>query len=181
MVFLLAIIEDSEKQSYLEELYLDYRKMCYYIVMGIVKNHQDTEDTVQQIFINIAEFLVRKKDVKIKNKKAFISVIAHNLACNHAKAKKQHENIDEFEELENVTFIDPEINVLRMDQIKEHTNYLEQVNKDYIYIIMLKYEEELSISEIASTLNITEECAKKRLTRAKKALKNILKENEKYA
>lgn len=178
MIFLLSMIENEETRTYLENLYYDYKKISYGNALRIVKNPRDAEDIVHQVYMKIAEYLDNHKKVVIKNDKAFIYKVTQNIALNHVKAKKEHLNLDEIAEVENITFIEPEVNVLRMDQIKEHTKKLEQLNQDYASIIMLKYTEELSITEIATLLNLTEDNTRMRLSRARRAFKNILKEGE---
>jgi len=181
MLLVLASIENKEVRSYLEKLYYDYKKVSYSKALSIVKNQDDAQDVVQQVYANIAEYLDCNKNVDIKNKNAFISEITRNVSLDFLKKQRLHVDINEIDELENVTFIDPEVNVLRMDQIKEHTKNLEQLNQDYANIIMFKYTQEMSISEIAKIMNLSEDTARRKLSRARKAFKSILNEGEKYA
>lgn len=178
MMFLL-LIDDQDTRNYLEKLYEKYRFLCYKIARNIVKTTNDSEDVVQQTFMKVAEFLQDKGKESIKEEKAFIGKIATNIALNHLALnnKHAHNNFDTVEPI-NDTFIEPEVSVIRMDKIREHTQKLNQLNEGYAYIIMLKYGEELTISEIATLLNMTEDTTRKKVSRARIAYMNIVKEGE---
>jgi len=181
MFLFFAFIENEEVRSYLEKLFYEYRKISYSKALKIVKHREAAEDVVQQVFINIAEYLDNKSNTVIKNEIAFITGITRNVAIDYLKKHRIHENISEIDDLENFTFIDPEVNIIRMDQVYEFTKKIEQMNPDYANLIMLKYSEEMEIYEIARMLNLSEDTTRKKISRARRAFMKILSEGEKYA
>ena len=180
MIFLL-LIDDQETRDYLEQLYEKYKYLTYKIAKSIVKTTNDSEDVVQQTFMKVAEFLRDHGKESIQEEKAFIGKIAKNIALNSLAANNRHAHtgIDYIEPV-NDTFIEPEINVLRIDKVKEYTDKLTKINEGYAYIIMLKYSQELSVAEIARLLNISQDTTRKRISRARMAYKKIIEEGERY-
>lgn len=180
MLLFLAMVNDEEIKSYVEYLYNEHKEISYKVAKRLLKSTQDVEDVVQHTFIKIVFFLEKNNNDSIRDEKAFIAELTRNTAINQFKVNKRnhHIPIDEIDELVNESFIEPEIHVLRLDNITEHTKKLMKLNEDYAYIIMLKYSEELTIPEIASLLDITEDNARRKLSRARKAYMKILKEGE---
>jgi len=75
----------------------------------------------------------------------------------------------------------PELTILRLDQSHEMARLLAKINHGYADILALKYTYEYTNDEIASMLSISEENVRKRLERAKKALKKIIEGARNYA
>lgn len=178
MIFL-QLITDEDTRNYLEKLYGQYKFLSYKIAHNIVKNPNDSEDIVQETFTKLAEFLQDRGKDSINEEKAFIGKITSNIALNHVDLGQRHPHIN-IESIDPIseTFIEPEINILRMDKIGVYTKSLAKINKGYAYIIMLKYSEELTVPEIAKLLDISEDATRKRISRARIAYKNIIKEGE---
>lgn len=63
--------------------------------------------------------------------------------------------------------------VINIESSKEMAAFLSDLHRPYADAIMLKFYHDLSISEIAVILNITENNVSVRMNRALKALKNI--------
>ncbi|NNK71660.1 MAG: sigma-70 family RNA polymerase sigma factor, partial [Flavobacteriaceae bacterium] len=70
---------------------------------------------------------------------------------------------------------DREISQLRVDQLK---NALDKISPDEKMILLLKYQDGLSIKELSANLEIGESAVKMRLKRAKEKLVTVYKEHE---
>lgn len=183
MLLFLNIIEDNILRSHLEEVYHLYKKDLLYIANDILNDYYEAEDVVQTAFVKFSDYLYEDIDVKSHKTKALIVLIVRNLSFNIYNQRKNRPtaNIDE---LEDVIFdeanISPEVNVLRLDRTYEIAKSLSKINSSYADILALKYTFEYSNSEIATILSISEVNVRKRLSRAKKALKNIIKGGGSY-
>lgn len=71
----------------------------------------------------------------------------------------------------------PEISVLRLDQSREMAMRLSEINVGYADILTLKYVYEYTNEEIADMLQLTEVNVRKRLSRARRALKGYTYED----
>lgn len=177
-MILFTSIEDDEVRDYLDRLYHSQKKLCFAQAFRVLKNKHNAEDVVQQVYTKLAELLDNNDKFHIKNEAAFISALAKNMASNYLKANRQHFNIDAVEEVENTTFGDPEVNILRLDQVEEYTKKLEQLKPEYVEIIEFKYTEELSTKEISGLLNLPTDTVLKRLSRARLSFKRMVIEGE---
>lgn len=55
MILHLQMIDTPEDRSKFERLYLEYRGLMFHTANQILRNEQDPEDAVHQVFLKIAE------------------------------------------------------------------------------------------------------------------------------
>lgn len=99
-----------------------------------------------------------------------------NLSIDAYNRKKRTTYIpfDEVARLEILDDVDLDEHVLRIEESKEMAKRLADLHQPYADILTLRYYHQLSITEIADVLEITENNVSVRIGRAKKALKGIL-------
>ncbi|MCD5414452.1 MAG: RNA polymerase sigma factor [Clostridiales bacterium] len=99
-----------------------------------------------------------------------------NLSIDAYNRKKRTTYIpfDEVARLEILDDVDLDEHVLRIEESKEMAKSLADLHQPYADILTLRYYHQLSITEIADVLEITENNVSVRIGRAKKALKGIL-------
>lgn len=143
-----------------------YKNMLYSIAYTYVKNKDDAEDVVQDVFMKY----LKSNDVfpTLDNEKFWLIKVVINTAKTHVTRiwKKKVNLNDEY------------INKVADKKEKRENDLFEVVCKlpsKYKDVIVLFYYEDLSIKEISSALKITEANVKKRLERGR----NIIKEKEK--
>lgn len=183
MMIFLNIISDDVLRSRLEELYHLYKRDLLYVANDILNDYHEAEDVTQTAFIKFADYLDNEMDVKCYKTKALIVIIVRNLSFNiyNQRKRKTTVNIDDFRDVicdsEN---LDPEVNVLRLDSSREMAKRLSEINTRYADILVLKYNYELTNTEISKMLSISEVNVRKRLSRAKKALKKVVERGGDY-
>jgi RNA polymerase sigma-70 factor (ECF subfamily) len=183
MLLFLNVIDDEILQSKLEVTYHLYKKDLMYVANNILNDYHEAEDVVQSAFIKFADYVDEEIDVKCHKTKALIVIIVRSLSINIYKQRKRR-NTASFDDLEEVlqdeVMISPEVNILRLDKTHEMAKILSKINPSYADILTLKYTYEYTNSEIAGMLSIIEVNVRKRLSRAKKALKKIIEGGEIY-
>lgn len=176
--FYLTLIDSDDDKNKFEQLYLTYRQDMYKIAYNILKNSADAEDAVHQAFLSIANSFEKVLTIPRQEIKAYIVIIIRNTSINiYNKNKRNAEHTVELDEKDvpvDINFFEQYEYELLVNAIKE----LPQLYKDIIY---LYYLEEFSTKEISQMLDITVDTVYKRLERAKKLLKTILKRGENYA
>ncbi len=75
-----------------EEIYHEYGKLVYFIIMQYVENNMDVEDLTQDVFLNFFNNLLK---TEIKNIKYYLVVSAKNKAINFIKSRYNKIIIDE--------------------------------------------------------------------------------------
>ena len=136
-----------------KEVISEYHKMIYHISLGYLRNKEDAEDMVQEVFVKYVKYVKSGKSFDDKtHEKYWIIRTTMNSCCNSLrKISKKKKSNDEKE------YIAP--NNTLFDKIQG----LRDIYKN---IIILYYFEEINMQEISKILEISEENARIRLKRA---------------
>lgn len=144
----------------------------YYLAYSIVKNKDDASDVVNESILKAYE----KLD-KLKNEESFkswILRIVHNTAIELIKKNKEMIDIEEVDNLvEKKVSSDVETKLTLRDAVNK-------LKHPYREVIILFYYEDLSTEKISKITNANILTVRKRLSRARKQLKDLLKEENIY-
>ena len=152
------------------EFYDLYVTRIYRFVFFKINSVSDAQDITSEVFLKLWQCV--KEDKDIKNLNAFTYMIARNMVIdfyrknNHQEESisADHHNIpDEQKDLLRQQIMDSELT----DVLKG----IENLKDEYKEVIILKYLDELSHSEIASILHKSNGAVRVLLFRATKALK----------
>lgn len=142
----------------------------YGLAISILKNEEDAKDAVQETlykaFYNIDSLRNPEKF------KPWIMKILANTAYEMIRNKKYQLNIDDYNDIiETPNTLDLSTKINLWDAVQS-------LNLSYRPIIIMFYYEDLSIKEISEILSLTPVTTRKRLSRARKQLKQILEGKE---
>ncbi len=171
----LATIENESQRNELSEFYSKYKDRFCNIAFSKLKNHEEAEDAVQEVFSEIADKPEKFFNIAPQNRLTYTDVMVRNIAIEMFKSK----NKVEFEELneemddtpisvENVLF-----NGISYDEI---VSFMERLPAYQKSVIVLRVYFGLTIDEISERLNISLSAANKRLTLARKAIRDFIDE-----
>lgn len=163
-----------------QELYELYARPMFNVCYRIVNQQEEAEDVLQEAFIRMFRQIEGFR--KESSFGAWFKRIVVNGALNYVKRKKKvvnlYENIadEDFEEL-----VDDEVNSAINYSADHVQNAMELMPEGYRIVFSLYLFEEYSHKMIAEELGITESTSKSQLNRAKKKIREILKQqvNEK--
>ncbi len=142
----------------------DNNKRVFLIALSFTKNTQDAEDIMQNAFLKLWE----SKD-KFKNDEhiaKWLTVVTSNESKNLLRLYQKRANqagVDLSEEFQFNTCED-----------KELFNTVMSLPPKLSLVIHLFYYENMSVKEIAKTLNVSENVIKTRLSRGRTKLKELL-------
>ncbi len=143
----------------------EYYKMIYHISLEYLRNKEDAEDIVQEVFLRYVTYVheEEKSFTSKEHEKYWIVRVTINLCCNELKTSRRKKNTN----LEDNTksYIMPD-NAL-FDEIQK-------LSDNYKNVFILHYLEDFKISEISEILDISENNVKTRLKRAREKLKSGL-------
>lgn len=143
-----------------------YKDQLFAIAFNICKNSADADDVVQDTFLQY--HLTKKQFDNEQHIRAWLIRVAINKAKDITRSFWRQKSLPLDEYIETLSFATPEAE-----------NLFEQVlnlPEKYRIIIHLFYYEDYSVREIAGILKLTETNVKVRLSRGRKLLKDILKE-----
>ncbi len=170
---LVALYIDTQQNLYFEEIYERYANKVYRKCYSFVYNQAKAEDFTHDIFLKL---IVKIGTFKESSKfSTWLYSITYNFCMDQIRVNKKnvevaldgnHDVMDENDEDDLVN--------MHGDQLSKT---LEKIPSDEKALILMKYQDDFSIKEIADTLNITESAVKMRLLRSKDKLRKLYLEN----
>jgi RNA polymerase sigma-70 factor (ECF subfamily) len=136
-------IRNGDKAAF-AELYQDMRVPIFTIISRITWDKPVSEDVLQDVLVKL---FLSPPESSIKNPRAYIFQMAHNMAINSMKKQPQHIPLDEVSETEHQS---PDDFSLRMDI----DGALKSLPSQECQIVILHIVGELKFREIAEIMNI---------------------------
>ena len=170
------MLDTEEEKSKFEKVYFKYRQLMFQVANGILKDEYLAEDVVHKSFIKIMKHLDKIKEIECPKTKGFVVIIVKHTAIDLYRKRKRENTVQIEEEVlveYRATTVDQEV----IDKIENPlTAAILSLPYHYSEIILLKYNHNYGDKQIAGLLGLSEDNVKKRLQRAKKKLKEIMKE-----
>lgn len=173
-----AIVKKNDTLLF-EILYDRYDKLVYNKCRGFSRHDDEAEDLTQDIFLKL---FVKLKTFKGKSKfSTWLYSFTYNHCVNYVnrntakKIEKQSVDTDNIkdEHYGSQEQDDADIQNLKVEKLKEA---LEKISPEEKMILLLKYQDSLSIKDLCGVLDIGESAVKMRLKRAKEKLVNVYNE-----
>ena len=162
------------KREYLNELYRRYQDRVYYKCLGMIRDGNLAQDLAHDVFIKVFTNLHKYQG---KAELSFwIYAITYNHCISHLKKAKRI-RFDAIEDSQDPvddgqdTLDEKLLKDLRLDQLDR---LLKQLKPEEEVLLILKYQEAMSVKQIAAILQLTESAVKMRLKRARERLANLL-------
>ncbi|MBN2285977.1 MAG: sigma-70 family RNA polymerase sigma factor [Tissierellales bacterium] len=177
MIAFLMVIENEETRCKLEEIYRLYRGKLILIAMEILHDDYEAEDVVQNAIIKMAECIDEDCNPKSNDVQGLVIVIVRRLSINIYNKRKKWEMVDLEENEAAISHdesTDPELQLLHIDQKEWVSRELEKIKGEYADILTLRHYYDYTFKKISSILSISEDNARMRYMRAKKALSGII-------
>ncbi len=175
--FYLSSFHEGYSKTLFEQIYQQHSKEIYKRVYYILKNEQDTEDVMQNIWLCIAEnidFYSAKSDHALR---AYILRMAKNHAITLYRKRKKEEYFQTDTDLEEICGSDDEILLLQLCNKTDVSVICECINSlDEIYSDTLNYYylHGHTVKEIAAIFHIKEKNVRLRLARGREKLFKLL-------
>ncbi len=158
-------------------IYERYAAKVYSKCIALLKDEAMAKDATQEIFMKI--FLNLSKFGERAKFSTWLYSITYNYCIDFLRKKNRTGNIfsDEMEKASDVQdeVSDKVLLEMKVDQLRK---VLEMIPPDDKYVLLMKYQEDLSIKEIAEVLDKSESAIKMKIKRAKTKAQNALREVE---
>ncbi len=167
---LVRLYIETQKNIYFEALYERYVDKVYRKCLSFVKDKARAEDYSHDIFLKL---IVRLGSFKETAKfSTWLFSITYNYCMDQIRIEKKLAESDLDDEME-VAADEPEDMEQMNYEAKQLKKALESISPDERSILLMKYQDDFSIKEIADTFNLTESAVKMRLKRTKEKLKKF--------
>ncbi|MBR7008823.1 MAG: sigma-70 family RNA polymerase sigma factor [Ruminococcus sp.] len=165
----MALVDESDLPDF-EQLYIKYKQQLYRVAFSILHNEQDSEDALQNAFINIANNFKKISEIPCNELTAYLVIICRNAAINIYNTNKtiaqRTAALDETVTSEDV--------IACADDKEALIQAIKQLPQEYKDIIFLYELRDFSAKETAKLLGISENLVRVKAHRARKMLKSIL-------
>lgn len=171
---LVRLYLETQKNRYFEEIYDRYAdrvyRKCYTFVKDTVKAQDFTHDIFIKLAVKIGTF---KENARFST---WLYSIAYNYCMDQLrliKKRSEYSLIDDYdfpmEEGEDYELLE-----MKVAGLKKSMN---QLSGEEQAILVMKYQDDFSIKEIAETFELSESAVKMRLMRTKEKVKKVYLEN----
>lgn len=173
-----ALIEkhcNTNDNKALSLLYRKYSKEVYSRCLALVKNADDANDLVHDIFVKV---FTRLHDLKDKNSfNSWLKKITYNTCFDYLRLRQKRkenpmEDDQEFDEDES----DKEEQALQEIKLEQMEILFPKLSEDDRAILLMYYRDDLSIKEMQQLLKIGASAVKMRLKRARSRLARLYNE-----
>jgi RNA polymerase sigma-70 factor (ECF subfamily) len=147
------------------ELYVRYVKTVFNKCLSFTRDRAEAEDITQDIFVKVYEKL---QVFNNKNFGAWLMRLTYNHCVDHSRKASKNRNVSEtFENLEvedSVEDIEAELMEIKLQALEEILTKIDPTDRS---MLILKYQEDKKIKELADLFGIGESAVKMRLSRAR--------------
>ena len=166
---LVALFIETQKNLYFEQLYDRYADKVYRKCLSFVKDDAKAEDFTHDIFLKLVLNLGSYKETAKFS--TWLYSITYNYCIDQTRMSKKYSEVglDENFDLPDDDD-DSEIAELEAQQLNKA---MKEILPEEKSILMMKYQDDMSIKEISDSLNISESAVKMRLLRAKDKLRKV--------
>jgi len=163
-------------QALLEILYDRYSGKVYYKCLSITHNKEVSKDLAHDVMIKV--FMNLSKFKGTSDFSFWVKSITYNYCMDHLKKKKRL-NFDEFESADfeqvPVDEIELEHKMLKEVQLEQLEALLEELKGNDRLILLMRYQDGMSVKQISETLSISLSAVKMRLKRSRDRLAELVK------
>lgn len=170
---------NGDKSSF-DELIDIYLKTIFNFTYRLIGNGKDAEDITQEIFLKVWKS-IKKFDIE-KSFKAWIFSIAKNTCIDYLRKRKDIP-MSAFDDEDGGNFIQDNLETEEPSSeekivLKENKKLIDETLKELSIIqreiIIMKYVNELSLSEVADIMNMSKDTVKSHHRRALLKMRDIL-------
>lgn len=157
-----------------EEVYKKYNKKIFNFSLRCMKNRQEAEEIVQEVFLNLWEYCQELR--KDSNLNAWLFTVTLNaIRKRFRKRSVEKKHIEQYSaRIESEYRNTPDI--LYSDLLDRATHIIDRLPSQQKRVFLLRKDKGLSSAEIAKELNLSKKTVENHLYRANAFLRKALKE-----
>ncbi len=156
-----ALVKESNRLAF-NELFNRYWKKLYSFTYGTFRNHELSEDAIQEVFTSLWD---KRGDLEIRNVKAYLyQAVRFQLAANIRKVQFSELHIATIDKIRYVMDVEEKINYEELHQkLQQILDELPDRCREIFYMSRFQH---FSNQEIADKLNISKRTVENQLSRA---------------
>lgn len=163
------------------DLYRRYKTFVSKIIYRRLKNREDSEDAIQEVFLKLLKYLPDSIPREEPILKSYLYRTANSVLMSQYKKKKKnaketsYDEVTEFlDTLEQNTFTQPDVSLEQREAKGEIMDHISKLHKTHRNLISLFYYKEVPYNDIALINKMSMGTVKSQLFRARQSLKQRL-------
>ena len=163
-----------KEKTTLELIYEKHRNRMYMAAYRVVKNPSLAEDVLHDTFVALSKNTEKLKDVDSLYTASYVTKAARNHALNAVKKSRESNiiSIDEIDVVSDESLLDK---LCTEENINIIVSSILALDEKYRDVLSLYYFNELTVSEIATSLSRKESTVKQQLVRGRRRLIDTIK------
>ncbi|MDU4698554.1 MULTISPECIES: RNA polymerase sigma factor [Paenibacillus] len=161
-----------------EEVYYAYLDLVYGTVFYMVKDHQATEDIIQEAFLMV---VLKKPAFDNENSlRAWLKTVTRNMAITYLRKNRKHDcTVDSDSAMQEIAATawhkDSVEGCVETKLLEEAIcSYLHHIKPEYRMLFEYRWKQGLSYKEIAERMGVCENLVRQRLYRTREGIKKML-------
>ena len=157
------------EQRILEQLFRRNYSEMIHLARVLLSNDEEAEDVVQDIFLRVAD-----SDIPPQND-SYLLVSVRNACLNRIRQKQLHDKVKDLMPIEETDLQPIDKRLERLDDITAYVD--EQLEEPHRSIFHLRFDEDLTVSEIARRLGLNPNTAYKYLMQSIQQIRHHFEEH----
>lgn len=178
LILYTTLIEDENDKTKFEKIYDSYHRLMLWKASQILKDSMAVEDAVQNAFLKIIRHLDDIDIEKEDKTKSFVLIITERASLDLWRKANRHKIVS-LDELEDWQIPWDNRMDAELSDLEEENRIIELIKSMpslYREIFLLKYSNGYENHQIAEMLGISEPLVRKRISRGKEKLEQLLRE-----
>ncbi len=164
------MLETQEDKNIIVSIYEEYAVLLNVVARKNLYDSSFVDDCVQETFLELIKSFEIFKTISKECQRSYILTICRRTAY---RINNKNSGVISIEELNNTEIADNEYDFSAYDK-SDIASVLNMLDEKYREPVVMKYMEELTVSEISKILGISENLVLQRIYRGKKHLHKIL-------
>ena len=176
----LAALENSKQRNELAAFYEQYKNRFFNIAYSKLHNSEEAEDAVQEAFLRVVDNPNKFFEMSNQERVRFVDGIVRHVSVDKFKKKQKNNavSIDDIGDDIMSGTISPEEKYITDASADELVQFVLTLPESHRQALFMYIHENLSYSEISKILGISEDLARKRVSIARKAIKDFAERNK---
>ena len=166
------VVNRKDADAY-AEIYDAYVERIYRFVVFKISDQEQAQDVTSDVFLKVWDYLTRPESKDVQSLSGLLYRTARNIVIDvyRQRAKLQQQSLLDIDEAAVAT--DTTTVIETKDEVSRLLNQIQSLKREYQEIILLRFIEELTISEIAVILGKKQTNVRVLIHRALKKLKQL--------
>lgn len=181
--YCILVIEDDDDRSFMESLFIDYHRLMYHEIIKLVHDQWAAEDVMQSTLVRLIDKIPELRTKERARLVNYIISASKNQAHNYLRASGRYvvSNCQDFWDFKgfDADYGEIEFYLIKKETLEKLASMWPQLDERTRYLLEGRYILNLSIEEMASSLDMKPASVRMALTRARKTAYRFLQSDNK--